>query len=76
MILRMAKYDSIIQNARALPLADRIRLARMLLEEASVATESDELGAGKRGLAALTDSTRGEDWSQFYPSSLQSRKVG
>jgi hypothetical protein len=67
----MADIDSIREQARSLPPADRSRLARLLSEE-----DRDEIGAGERGLAALTESTGGEDWSEFYPASLREKKGG
>lgn len=72
----MANFDSIFDDARALPPEDRIRLARMLMPEGAARNDADEIGVGERGLAAWTDSTRNEDWSEFYPTSLRKRKVG
>ena len=71
-----ADFNSVHDQARRLPLADRLRLARQLLEEGDIELQSDEAEAGERGLAEWTDSTRGEDWSEFYPPSLRKRKVG
>lgn len=72
----MANFDSIHDQARSLSPADRVRLAQLLLEEAGREDQNDEIGVGQRGLAAWSDSTRGEDWSEFYPNSLRKRKVG
>ena len=73
---KMADFDSIHNQARGLPLTDRQRLARLLLAETSTGEPTDEIAVGERGLAAWTDSTRSEDWSQFYPPSLRKRKAG
>ncbi|MCI0630748.1 MAG: hypothetical protein L0Y44_08870 [Phycisphaerales bacterium] len=59
----MTTFDSIVEQARSLTLADRLRLARLLLEEAKIENQTDEIGVGERGLSAWSDSTRGEDWS-------------
>jgi hypothetical protein len=75
-LINMANFDSIHEQARSLPLADRLRLARLLLEQAKLDDQSDEIGVGQRGLAAWSDSARAEDWSEFYPASLRKRKVG
>ena len=31
----------------------------------------DDASVGKRGLAALTESTRADDWSLYYPDELR-----
>jgi len=68
--------DSILARARSLSLADRLRLAEALFEEAKTRTKSDEDDVGMRGLASWTESTRNEDWSQFYSDTLRQRRVG
>lgn len=72
----MTTFDSIIKAARSLNLAERVRLARTLLAEASSDVQDDEAAVGRRGLASLTASTRDEDWSEFYPPDLRQRKAG
>ena len=72
----MAEFDAILQRSRLLNLADRLKLARMLFEEARAEDRADEVEAGLRGLATWTESARGGDWSEFYPAGLRRRKVG
>jgi len=67
----MADVDSIRNQASLLPPSERARLTKLLVEE-----DQDETGVGLRGLAALTESSRGEDWSEFYPASLREKKGG
>lgn len=71
----MINFDAIIKAARALDEAERLRLARMLLAETRSGASDDDAAVGRRGLASLTASTREEDWSDFYPPELQSRKA-
>jgi hypothetical protein len=71
-----ADFNSVREQARRLSTADRLRLAKQLLAEARDEIPGDEIETGERGLAEWTDSTRGEDWSEFYPPSLRKRKVG
>lgn len=71
----MPDFDSILRQSRQLSPADRRRLAQVLSEESDV-EESDEVDVGERGLAAWTESARGEAWSEFYPPELRQRKVG
>lgn len=71
----MVSIDSILHAARQLDLSDRLRLAQMLFEEADSECRRDEVTAGERGLTSLTESTRDEDWSEFYPPDLQNGKV-
>lgn len=74
----MPDFDAILRQSRQLSPADRRRLARVLSEESGSQDEADEAdaGVGERGLAAWTESARGEDWSEFYPVELRQRKVG
>lgn len=67
----MSKVESLLSEAKSLSNAERRRLAELLLEQAAVEVEADETAAGRRGLRAWTESSSGEDWSQFYPRSLQ-----
>lgn len=68
----MVSIESILHAARQLDLSDRLRLAQMLFEEADSECRRDEVAAGERGLASLTESTSDEDWSEFYPPDLLS----
>ncbi len=72
----MKDFDAILQQTRSLSLADRLQLARVLFEEAKAEAQADEIDAGVKGLAAWTESTGDEDWSEFYPATLRQKKVG
>lgn len=72
----MENVDSILQRARSLPIADRLRIAQALFEDARSEQQTDEADAGRRGLAAWTESTREQDWSACYPPTLQEKKAG
>ena len=72
----MADVNLILQQARMLSAVERMRLIEALLKEVATEADADEIGVGVRGLHAWSDSTRGEDWSEFYPAVLRKRKVG
>ena len=67
----MTRLETILRDARALSADELAQLLAALLAESASADDADEAGAGQRGLAAWTESTRDEDWSAFYPESLR-----
>lgn len=67
----MTRLEAILKEAGALTPAERAELAALLAQEAEREAEAHEAGAGARGLAAWTESASDEDWSEFYPSTLQ-----
>jgi hypothetical protein len=72
----MHNVQKILDLARQMPLNERMSLAEALLQEAHAEYESEEIAVGQRGMAEFTDSTSDEDWSEFYPADLRTRKVG
>jgi hypothetical protein len=70
----MTKVEVILEQARGLSPAEREQLVRLLAAQAYSEGADDEAAVGKRGLAAWTESTRGEDWSMFYPQALRDGK--
>jgi hypothetical protein len=67
----MTKLESILRDARRLPPEELAQLLSALMESGDSHEEIEETLAGQRGLANWTESTRGEDWSEFYPESLR-----
>lgn len=67
----MSKVETILEQANGLSPVEREQLLRRLLEEAFTGAPEDEARVGRRGLSAWTESTRGEDWSMYYPESLR-----
>ena len=67
----MTKLEAILEQANGLSPLERERLLQLLSAQAFGDGVDDEAGVGKRGMAALTESTRGEDWSNFYPDALR-----
>ncbi len=65
----MTRLESIVEQAKLLSASERAELIA-ILKEGEIDSESDE-AVGLRGLAALTESTRHEDWSEFYPESIR-----
>ena len=70
----MTKLESILRQARLLPPEELAKLLDKLLEQSTRESEVEETLAGRRGLAAWTESARREDWSEFYPDSLRDGK--
>ena len=66
----MSKLESLLSEAKSLTIAERRRLAELLLQQAALQTEADDAAAGLRGLRAWTESATEEDWSEYYPDSL------
>ena len=66
----MVTLASILEQVNSLPPSDRTKLARLLFEQLEAEAEAEEMAVGQRGLTALTESTRGEDWAQYYPDTL------
>ncbi len=69
----MTKLEALIEEARGLSPADRVQLAKALLEEATPDAEIEEEGLALRGLLAWGESSD-EDWSEFYPKALKAQK--
>lgn len=68
----MTKLELILEQADALSQAEREQLLQMLSARVfSQGAGDDDSAAGQRGLALWTESTRGEDWSMYYPDSLR-----
>ena len=68
----MTKLETILKQAQCLTPAEQAALIeRLQAQRSSDAAEEDD-EAGQRGLAAWTQSTRGEDWSAYYPPELKS----
>ena len=64
----MVRFEQLIEEIKRLPPAEQRRLLEWLLD--IVPLNSEELWAAQRGLKAWTASTRGEDWSAYYPDGL------
>ncbi len=71
----MTRLESIYHDALALPKSEREELVRLLLSQLP-ATENDDAGVSDRGLAAWTESSQGEDWTEFYPAELVNGRKG
>ncbi len=69
----MTPLEVILKEVDCLSVNERAQLVRMLLEAMERDAEADEIATGQRGLAAWTDSTRDESWSDFYPETLCAR---
>jgi len=54
-----------LQDVQALSTDEREQFIRLLALQ--LLPDADEATTGERSLAALTESTREEDWSMFYP---------
>lgn len=67
----MVNLEAILKQVSALSAAEQVQLAAKLLEQAGQEHLTDEMAAGRRGLAARTESSRDEDWSEFYPEVLR-----
>jgi len=67
----MTKLEAILEQANGLSAVQREQLVRLLSAQAFAQGGDDEAAAGKRGLAVWTASTKGEDWSMFYPDTLR-----
>jgi hypothetical protein len=65
----MTKLERILEEVKSLTPPDRERLLELLQGDPSV--EGGVVPSlGARGLASWTESTRNEDWSEFYPAIL------
>jgi hypothetical protein len=71
----MTRFETIIQDALALPATEREELVRLLLSRLSP-TDDNDAGVGVRGLAAWAEVSQEEDWSVFYPPSLVNGRKG
>ena len=69
----MTKLEAILEQANGLSPVEREQLLHRLSAKAFGESVDDEAAVGKRGLAARTKSTQDEDWSMFYPDTLQNR---
>lgn len=65
----MTKVESILRQAESLTEGEFNELLAALLERSST-PDADDLLTGARGLHNLTESTRDDDWSAFYPPDL------
>ena len=68
----MSRFESLLSEAQSLTNAERLKLAELLLKQATLEAEEDDGEAGQRGLLAWTASVRVEDWSEYYPDRLRS----
>ncbi len=68
----MSKLENLLSDAKSLTIAERRRLAELLLEQTALEAKADDAEAGLRGLRAWTESAVGEDWAEYYPHSLRS----
>ena len=66
----MTRIEVILKDASSLSVDERRRLIELLCRQLDNSHETEE-AAGRRGLAAWTDSTRDEDWSPYYPPELR-----
>jgi hypothetical protein len=70
----MDPVDSIMSQIQQLTPGEFSRLfARMKQRHESV-VEAEDAAVTARGLAALTESTKHEDWSRHYPPELKNRR--
>ena len=69
----MTKLEAILRDVQLLSAEERLDLLAVLHEQTPAALDEELDGAaiGRRGLAAWTESARGEDWSAFYPDTLR-----
>ena len=67
----MTKLEAILEQASGLSPVERGQLLRLLSAQTFGDGADDEAAVGKRGLAAWTESTHGEDWCTFYPDTLR-----
>jgi len=67
----MTKLETILEQTKALSPTEREQLLRLLSTQSFGHGPDDETAVGTRGLAAWTESTRGDDWSMFYPDTLR-----
>ena len=68
----MTKLERILEEAKSLTPEDRERLLELLRKHLP-ADGDDEIAIGARGLASWADSTRDEDWSEFYPAKIRGK---
>ena len=66
----MTKVEAILEQTNGLTPPERKELLRMLAAQTFGHSADGEAAVGQRGLAAWAESTRGEDWSMYYPDSL------
>ena len=69
----MTPLEAILKEVDSLSVGERAQLVQLLLAATQGDPEADEVAAGQRGLAAWTESSRNESWSDFYPDSLRGR---
>jgi len=67
----MTKLESILEQARKLSPMELEELRQALSAYGLNGQGEDDASVGKRGLAALTESTRADDWSLYYPDELR-----
>jgi len=69
----MTALEAILKKVDRLSVNDRAQLLRILLEAMERDAEADQIATGQHGLAAWTESTRDESWSDLYPDTLCAR---
>ncbi|MEE9295099.1 MAG: hypothetical protein V3W34_09105 [Phycisphaerae bacterium] len=70
----MTSLEAILKEVDCLSVGARAQLVQILLAEMERNAEADEVATGQRGLAAWTESTANESWSDFYPDTLRGRE--
>ena len=68
----MTKLQAILREVRSLSDSERAELLALLAKELAADAGSEHDALGRRGLAAWSELSRDEDWSEFYPDSLRS----
>lgn len=72
----MIKREDFLRYAQSLPSGEIARLIDELKRLVAEEELSRDIEVGRHGLAAWTESTRDEDWSEFYPQQLRSAENG
>ena len=68
----MTWVEAILKEAEGLSEVEQSELIRVLVSRApSEEADCEDSSVAQRGLASWTESTRGEDWSGFFPESLR-----
>lgn len=67
----MTKLESILEQAKRLSPPELEELMKALSSFLFDGSGEDDAAVGRRGLIALTESTKDEDWSMYYPDELR-----
>ena len=70
----MTKLEAILKQADSLSADERAQLVALLAERAGQEALVDEIAVGHRGLAAWTETTGEESWSEFYSDALRNHR--